>query len=154
MKSFFYCFIAISFFSCASVQNKESHPFKISNPSYNLWFGGQPGVSGVRIIMPYESSEKVEFRKIFFNNKEGQIDLHKSEDKTYLIGNINTGNRNGESLILDIDSTKEMGNEVPQIVNPPIQLNKNEAALVYVYKGKEYYYKVINLKKTETDFYP
>lgn len=154
MRSFLYCFLVISFFSCASTQSKQSHPFKISEPTYNLWVGGQPGVSGIRIIMPYKSTEEVEFKKIFFNNKEGEIELYKRKGKTYLIGNINTGKKRGKSLIINIDPKKEMENEVPQIVNPPIQLQKNEAALLYMYKGKEYHYKLVNLEKTESDFYP
>jgi len=140
--------------SCASQKIDKNPPFTISDGSFNKWLGGQPGVSGIRIIMSYNSSKKVEFKKIYFNNKEGELELYNRKEKKYLIGSIKTGTRKGGSLILDIDPKKEMKNEAPNIVKPPINLKKNEAALVYIYKGKEYFYKVINLKKTDSDFYP
>lgn len=154
MKYVIFLFMTLGFMNCATNQATRNPPFTISQPSFNYWTGGQPGVSGIRIIMPYTSSEEVVFQKIFFQNREGKIDLYNRKGKTYLIGHIDTGTRKGGSLILDIDPKEEMKNEVPNLVQPPIKLSKNDAALVYVYKGKAYYFKLTNLKETKSDFYP
>ncbi len=154
MKYLIFLFLMVGLTNCASTSIDENLPFKISESSFSSWVGGQPGVRGIRIIMTYESSEEVDFQKIYFQNKEGEVEVYRRNGKSYLIGTIHTGKRKGNSLIIDIDPKNEMQNEVPKIVNPPIKINKNEAALLYVYKGKEYYYKVLKIKEKEFDFYP
>lgn len=154
MKYLIILFLMVGLTNCASTSIDENRPFKISESSLTSWVGGQPGVRGIRIIMAYESSEEVDFQKIYFQNKEGEVEVYRRNGKSYLIGTIHTGKRKGKSLIIDIDPKNEMQNKVPKILNPPIKINKNEAALLYVYKGKEHYYKITNLKKTESYFYP
>ena len=154
MKYFICLFLIVGLYGCKSAKLEKHPPFQIIDPSYNNWVGGQPGISGIRIIMGYKSSEDIEFGKVYFQNKEGSLELYQREGKNYLIGDIRNGTRKQGDLILDIDPKQELKNSVPNIVEPPVELKSTEAAIVFIYKGKEYIFKVENLKQTPSDYYP
>ena len=153
MKSIIYLFVILGLTTCKSTKFDSKAPFKISGATYNYWVGGQPGVSGIRVIINYSTSEDISFEKIYFQQKEGIIDIYKREGKTFLIGRINTSKTRKNDLILDIDSKKEVDNKLPKS-KIPFKLTKNEAVISYVYKGKKSYYKIKNIKQTKSDFYP
>lgn len=153
MKPVLYLFIVLGFMNCKSVKSNENPPFTISGATYNYWVGGQPGVSGIKVIVNYTSDQEVTFDKIYFQKKEGTIENHLRDGKTFLIGRINTSKPRGEDLVLDIDPKKEMNNKIPE-KKIPFDLKENEAVIVYTYKGESHHYKVTNMKQTKSDFYP
>jgi len=146
--------IVLGLSSCKSTQLDNNPPFKISGATYNNWVGGQPGISGTRVIINYTSTEEISFDKIYFQKKEGQIDEYKRDGKTFIIGRINTSNRKEKEFIMDINPKKEVNNQPPQEATIPFDLKDNEAVIVYTYKGKTYNFKVTGIKQTESDFYP
>jgi hypothetical protein len=154
MRTIAYLFIVLGFATCKSAQIDSNPPFNISGATYNYWTGGQPGASGIRVIINYTTTEEVSFEKIYFQKKEGEIDEYKRKGKTFIIGRINTSKPRGNELVMDIDPKKEMNNKPPQGATIPFELKENEAMIVYTYKGKSYNFKVTDIKQTESDFYP
>ncbi len=153
IKTIFIIVSAVFLTQCKSTQFDLKPPFTITGATYNLWVGGQPGVSGIRVIIGYESKESIEFQKIYFAKKEGTLTARKKDGKTYLTGHIDTSKRREKDLVLDIDSKKEINNKLPE-PKLPFELKENEAVISYLVAGKIKYYKVENIKQTKTDFYP
>ncbi len=153
MKPLLYIFLVFGLTMCKSAQIENNTPFTINGASYNYWVGGQPGVSGIKIIINYQTNEEVSFDKIYFQKKEGTVELYEKEGKTFVIGRINTGKKR-RVIVMDIDPKQEANNQPPTITKIPYDLEENEAMLVYTYKGKKRSYKITGIQKTETDFYP
>lgn len=140
--------------TCKSAKLDKKPPFKITGATYNNWVGGQPGASGIRVIIAYDTNEDVTFDKIYFHKKEGKIDAYKKEGKVYLVGHINTSKPRGNDLVLEEDPKKEVNNKLPEETTFPYELKDDEAIISYTHKGKVKFYKVKNIKQTKTDFYP
>ena len=153
MKSFFYLFILLGLASCKSTKFDNNPPFKVTEATYNYWTGGQQGVSGIRIKINYEANSEISFDKVYFENKEGTIDKYSDDGKTYIVGNISTSKPRGDDLVLDVDSKKEINNKLPEM-KIPFELEKNEAIISYTYNGETKYFKLKNIKQTESKFYP
>ncbi len=147
--------IVLGFTQCKSVKFDKHPPFNVNGASFNNWFGGQPGVSGMKVIIAYDATTKIEFDSIFFANRKTKIELSKMKDKTYIIGHFNTSNVNSrEDLILHKDTNKEMQNNIPQLKKIPFELKENEAVISFIEGDKTKYVKIKNIKQTQTDFYP
>lgn len=154
MKTFIYLSILIGFITCKFVHTEASnHPFTINGASYNYWTGGRPEVSGIKVILNYTSDQKVTFDKIYFQKKEGSLEITKTNGVILLIGNISTSKLTGPDLILDIDPKEEMNNTVPSI-KIPFELKENEAVITYTYKGISSHCKVTGITQTVSEFYP
>jgi hypothetical protein len=140
--------------SCKSTKSEIIPPFTVQEASYNNWIGGREGVSGIKLKILYTSNQEVSFDKIYFQNREGIIKMNKIEGKTFLIANFDTSTRNnGQELILDIDPKKEMTNKLPER-KIPFELKENEAVVLYSFKGVSQHYKIKNIKKIKTEYYP
>jgi len=116
--------------------------------------GGQPGVHGINVYINYTSKTAIDFDSIYFRNKTVKLETKKQKERKILIGYFNTSTINSkEDLLLhkeasNSDSTKEL--EVPF----PFILKENEAVIRYTIANVVKYYKVSNLKKEASDFYP
>lgn len=144
---------AVTFSQCASTKFDSKPPFTITSATYNSWVGGQQGVSGIRLVFNYESKETIKFQKVYFAKKVGSLELREKEGKAFLTGHISTSTRKDKELILDIDPKKEMKNELPKKTFP-FELKENEAVISYLENGVTKFYKVKDIIKTKTDYYP
>jgi hypothetical protein len=154
MKSFFYLFIILGFTTCKSAKVDGNAPFQVTEATYNYWTGGQPGVSGIRIVVHYKDAKKdISLDKIYFQNKEGEIETYTKDNTTFFVGRINTSKPRGDDLILDIDPKKEMNNKLPK-EKIPFDLKENEAMVIYTYKGESHHFKIKNIKKTKSEYFP
>ena len=70
-----------------------------------------------------------------------------------MVGNINTSKPRGDDLVLNADPKKEINNKLPE-TKIPFELAKNEAIITYTFKGETKYFKLKNIKQTESKFYP
>lgn len=146
IKLFFLLCLSFSLSNCASVNPKlitKNPPFSIEASSYNFWVGGLPGISGKRVILKVNATKEVVFESIYFQGLVEKIQLKTLNNKEYLLGDFNTSTRE-ENKPINTISKEEF----------PFKLNENEAMLGFIHKGKRKYFKVLNIKKTETDFYP
>jgi len=153
MKIGIYVLMIIGLMSCKSLKFEKNPPFQITGATYNNWVGGQPGISGMKIIIGYTSSRDVAFKSIFFYNKEMKVELYKNGGNNYIIGRLDTSTRGDRDRILDKDPKKEMQNKLPE-KKPLFELKENEAVIVYMDGETKKYVKVENIKQTDTDFYP
>ena len=127
--------------SCGSIDFQKNPPFKIANTSYHHWTGGQPGISGINILIKYQAESKVVFDSIFFQSKKGYIEYYTKDDQDYLIGRISTSKQ--------VHTTLGDNKEKETKTKSSFQLNDDEAVLRYTYQDKTYYYKLSGLEKTD-----
>ena len=145
---------AFSFTQCKSLQFDKSPPFKIIQASYKNWVGGQPGVRGVNVFINYTSETKIEFDSIYFIGRVVKIEINEMKGIKYLAGRFNTSTVNSrDDLILHNNATKEVGNDHPEN-KTPFELKENEAVISYKEGAIIKYYKISDIEKAETDFYP
>ena len=145
--------LTFSFTNCGCAKFDKNPPFTITEANYNNWIGGQPGVSGTKIMIGYTSTKNIEFDSIFFINKATKVELYSNENKTFLIGHYSTSNTEKHNLVMDADTRKEINNKPPHQEKIPFELKENEAVISYKEDGKTNYFKIENVKKTKSDFY-
>ncbi len=153
MKIGIYLLMTIGLMSCKTLKFEKNPPFQITGATYNNWVGGQPGVSGMKVIIGYTSNQNVVFKSIFFYNKEMKVEYYENKGNKYIIGRLDTSTRGDKDRILDKDPKKEMQNKLPE-KKLPFELKENEAVIVYVDGDNRKFVKVTNVKQTDTDFYP
>ena len=154
MKSITFLFLALSFVTCKSISLDTKPPFKITEASYKSWVGGQPGVHGINVYINYTSKKAIDFDSIYFRNKTVKLEAKKQKERKILIGYFNTSTINSkEDLLLQKEASNSdsaKNREVPF----PFILKENEAVIRYTIANVVKYYKVSNLKKEASDFYP
>lgn len=145
--------LTLSFTQCKTIRLVENPPFKITGATYNNWVGGQPGVSGIKVIIRVDAGKEITFDKMYFYKKTTSVELNTTNNKEYLIGHFNTSTRNQlNRTIENATAKKEKSKTIKDTF--PFELKENEAVISYKKGAKTFYYKVSNIKKTKTDFYP
>lgn len=137
---------------CASAKFEENPPFTITSAIYNNWSGGQPGNSGINVTITYASLYPVKFDSIYFAKKIIRLEHTKTKEKKMIIANFVSAVK--PDIILDVNSSKEINNTVPENKKFPFELNQNEAIISYSLKGKTKYFKVKSIEKGKSVFYP
>jgi hypothetical protein len=150
--------LTISFAQCKTVKLVQNPPFTITGATYNNWVGGQPGIKGTNLVIAIENKLNTTIKSIYFRNKKNTVSIENRKGKEYLVVNINTS-----SVIVGVkkDIVKAKGvkttKTTPLKVNSPtipFKLDTNQAVIKFMVGKKTFYYKVSNIKKTETVFYP
>lgn len=155
MKHLFLFVTLVLIAQCKSMQFDAQPPFKITKAIFKNWVGGQPGVKGTNVFVSYTSKKNIEFDSMYFHKKITKIEMNEKEGKKIIVGRYNASTReNNADIILHSDSKKEVGNKIPVTNTFPFELKENEAVISYQKEGKIKYYKIENIKQTETDFYP
>lgn len=152
MKKITSLFFVLLLTSCANYTKPPNTGFEIQGASFNRWFGGQPGASGIKIIVAYKALDSIKFKKLYFQKKSADVLYKNEKGKTYLLGYINTS-KEQEDVVLDVDPKKELNNQLP-IVNLPFKLKENEIALSYETSEGIRYYIIREVKETKADYYP
>ena len=132
------------FFSCGSTTkiSENNPPFKILKATYSNWAGGQPGVNGVLISLKTDNSAVI-LDTVFFRNTTTLLNFNE-ELSTYTSSIVLPNTK--RDLQLDINPKNEFGNQVPNTSTKiPFELTQNEAVVSYVYKGKNYYHRILNV---------
>jgi hypothetical protein len=147
--------ITLGFSQCKTMKFDKTPPFKITEATYTHWVGGQPGVSGTRIEIRFETNPESAFDSIFFQNKSTKLQRREFKEKVFLTANFNTSKVNSKAdLILHSDAKEEVGNKLPEMKKTPFELKENEAVISYIENGKTKYYKILELKKGKANYYP
>ena len=160
MKKFFAAItsmLIMGFFTqCGSAQFDKEAPFIIHKAYYQDWFGGQPGSKGTLVTVEISrAAESIVFDSIFFNGKIKKLGNTASDNKQLLIGNFSTTTLSNKNIIMHSDPKEEMANKISEpILNFPFELTDNECVVSYTIKKKKRYYKVENLKKEKSIYYP
>lgn len=158
IKLLFFICVACSFSQCSTLKLTETAPFKIIGATYHNWVGGQPGVRGTNLIIGIDNKSDSAIKSIYFRGRKHNPSLEKRNNKEYLVVNMNTSRR----AIIVKETISYKGDGAPQKIRKPkikgvtipFNIQANEAVIKYMIGKKTYYYKVSNIKKTETIFYP
>ncbi len=151
-----FLFSTIALTQCSQQKGvvQKNIPFTITEKTYQMWVGGKEGSSGtfLRIkgdIKPYG----VQFMSVFFHQKEQKVNAT-FQDGTFTIES-NFFNKEKDDMNMTGNPSGEYGNKVPAAKDTdfPFDLKNNEAVLYYHVNGKEYYYKVTDIKKLENKIF-
>ena len=154
MKILYLLAIVFGFSQCGSTQFEKNPPFSIESATYTKWVGGIQGVRGTNIQIKLSKKTTLSFDSLFFQNKITKIDLRNRKGATFLIGNYTTSSKQKNDFILHSNSMMELKNEIPKKGNFPFSLKENEAIISYKMGGLSKYYKVVNIQKTTSAFFP
>ena len=146
----------VFFTQCGSAQFDKEAPFTIHRAYYQDWFGGQPGSKGTLVTVEISHDVKsIVFDSIFFIGKIKRLGNTVSDNKQLLIGNFPTTTLSDKNIIMHSDPKEEMANKISEpVLNFPFELTDNECVVSYTIKKKKRYYKVENLKKEKSIYYP
>jgi len=146
--------ILVSFSQCGVSTLVKNPTLKVEKAFYNKWFGGQPGISGTKVEIHLEDASEVIFVALYFQGKRTKVEVSQIEKFTRIIAHFSTSKRKNRTLILDADATKELENTLPSLEEFPFQLKENEAMLSYKNDNKIVYFKIENIKKTQSIPFP
>ena len=146
--------ILVSFSQCGVSTLVKNPTLKVEKAFYNKWFGGQPGISGTKVEIHLEDASEVIFVALYFQGKRTKVEVSQIEEFTRIIAHFSTSKRKNRTLILDADATKELENTLPSLEEFPFQLKENEAMLSYKNDNKIVYFKIENIKKTQSIPFP
>lgn len=146
--------IVLGFLQCKSQKDTTKVPFEISEKNYFYFAGGKKGITGTTIkIVGKAKTLNLAFSTIFFQNQEYKIVPEFKGDEFILVGKI-TKMKN-KDMNMHADALGEYGNKAPLIEKKiPFELADNEAIIVYRINGKDYYYKLKDIKQLDDVYYP
>ncbi len=146
--------VLVGFSQCKTQNGTTKVPFEITEKIYFNFTGGKKGTSGTTIkVVGKASTLNLTFPTIFFQNHEYKIVPDFRGDQFILIG-TKTKLIKGD-MNMHQDAVGEYGNKAPDITNKiPFELLNNEAIMVYRINGKDFYYKIKNIKQLDDVFYP
>ena len=146
----------ISLSQCGSAQFDKDAPFTINKAYYQDWFGGQPGSKGTLVTIEIShAAENIIFDSIFFKGKIKKSGATVSNNIFQLSGNFPVKTLSDKNIIMHSDPTEEMANKLPEpILNYPFVLTDNQCVMSYTIKNKTHYFRVENLTKEKSIYYP
>ena len=147
-------FLLLGFSQCGGSTLVKKSTLKVEKAFYNKWFGGQPGISGTKVEIHLKDASEVIFVALYFQGKRTKVEVSQIEKFTRIIAHFSTSKRKSRTLILDADTTKELKNTLPSLEEFPFQLKENEAILSYKNENKIVYFKIENIKKTQSIPFP
>jgi hypothetical protein len=150
-----FLFIALLSFGFAPHQNDFSQkkvPFIIVEKSYFYYVSGKKATNGfkIQIVGTYDTTN-LEFTTIYFQNRELKIIPNFHLDKFTLVGGYTTLSSKDilvDEIALNNEVAKKDSNDIP------FELEDDQAVLVYQINGKDFYYKISDIEKLETVYYP
>ncbi len=137
---------------CGQQKNviQKNLPFHITEKTYQNWIGGVEGSNRTYLRLKGDiKPSNIQFVSIFFHNREQKVNALFQGD-TFTIENNFFQKK--EDMNMTGDPAGEYGNKPPvdQKENDfPFDLKDNEAVLYYHVNGKDYYYKVTDIKKLD-----
>lgn len=135
-----------------NIDDQNNIPFKITDKSYFYWIAGKKASNGIKIqIAGTFETRNLEFSTIYFHNREIKVVPQISVNGFTIVGGYTILNSEG---ILDEEYSQNTSKKESTSSDIPFELEENEAVLVYQINGKNFYYKIKDIKKLETVFYP
>ena len=154
-NSTLFILVALIFFGFAIHQNVYSQkkaPFTIVEKSYFYYVSGKKATNGFKIqIIGTFDTTNLEFTTIYFQNRELKIVPNFHLEKFTIVGGYTTLSSNDvlvDEIAISGEVAKNDGDDIP------FELEDDQAVLVYQINGKDFYYKISDIKKLETVYYP
>ena len=140
------CFLAISFSQCVSQKFENNPPFTIESAIYKNITGGRAGNNSLDIHLTFSSKKKIEFDKLYFQNRIIKAVIETKSGVKYIMGRYNTSPKNSRFLF-DNETLENKGIKDEKQKKFPFELKENEAILSYKEHGTVKFYKISSLKK-------
>ena len=141
--------LVFSFCSITKETTKETHPFKVTNATFNTWVGGQPGVKEIKVVIMTDNPE-IALDSVFFRNMKTSLKADINAKFTTFVG-IFTDPNNKKDYILHENPLNEYGNTpVNKSIKTPFILKENEAVVSYLLGNKTYYYKIDKVEEIKS----
>ena len=141
--------------NCTKKTFQKTPPFTITEAHYQDWIGGQPGVSGTSVYINLSAIAKnVIPDSLFFRQSKTKVDIKNAEEGYLWVANFNTNSDRDRNRNMHIEPSEEYGNKPPMIESIPFELAEGDAVMSYYTKGKLAYFKLSDLEKKETLFFP
>lgn len=135
--------------SCAQNKNLvKKTPFTVDKSYFTSWISedSEPKRGTSIFISIAELPEEIELKAVYFRDQ--QASLQALDNRNIYKAEFYSGKKD---YILDSNPVKEQNNPIPQIDRkPPVQLNKNQALLIYKESGKTKYYLLEKLQNKGT----
>jgi hypothetical protein len=129
---------------------QKNVPFSITEKFYQNWVGGKEGSSGTYLKIKGDiKPSTVQFVSVFFHNREQKVNAMFQNGTFTIESNFF---QKKDDMNMTGDPAQEYGNKVPVADKDedfPFELKDNEAVLYYNVSGKDYYYKIVDIKKLE-----
>ncbi len=140
-------FISILLFCCKSSQeiSQTNPPFKVTEATYNERIEND-GKNVTMVSIKIDNTE-IKLDSVYFRNRSTRLEFIKKNSEEKYVGYFKSTNTK-KDLILHSDPKKEFGNQVPDISQRiPFKLEKDQAVVSYIYKGKISYYKILKISE-------
>jgi hypothetical protein len=148
--------LMMSFSQCDKDSFDKKSPVDFNKMYFQDWVGGQPGSTGTLITLIGKTpAAQIVFDSIYFNKNIAKVTTQTNDEVLTITANLVKINPKDRDLILSGDSKEEFGNKPPK--NTPIipfEMADNEAIVSYILKGKKRYFRVKDIPKKKTLYYP
>lgn len=148
--------VLMSFSQCDKDSFDKKPPVDFTKICYQDWVGGRPGSSGTLVtLIGKKPTGEIAFDSIYFNKKAVKVATQLTSNELIVTANFIKPNPKDRDLILSGDPKEEFGNKPPKVA-PKIsfELADNEAIVSYILKGKKRYFRLQNITKEKTLYYP
>ena len=127
-------------------------PISIAAPYFQSWVAGiQGGGSGVDVFLPVKDLNNITPDSLHFRGQR-VIVIYKDQ---HITARFQTADNQLEKVILSNEPLAEANNILlPLGDNSPFELHKNTCVLSYRLNNKRYYYKILDLTKSNCTPYP
>lgn len=152
IKGFWGLAIVLCLSFCASkAQSAKAFPQEFKSVYFQKWIGGQALTgTGTNFFIEFKKplSKKIKPQKIYFQNQEAVC--QKLNDT--LVAAYFFQKPNKQDLLLNNNTSDKDEKTLPK--KPKYTLLPNEAVIEYTLKGKNLFFKIINIKEKELIAYP
>lgn len=149
--------ICLAIGSCGTTKNnteKAVHgkrPFDIISATYSSSVTDSTNIKKIDIFIEIDSPE-IQLDSIYFKNTPIRLSREINSSKPVFIGNFFLSNT-PKNYYLHSDAKKEYGNTPSERTSKiPFDLQKNEAVISYLFKGKRQYFNISNLIEIEPNY--
>ena len=150
MKQLFFVLVLAFCIQCKSTQFDSNPPFTLTQGTYTAWVGGQPGVRGTHVMVPFTAPSEVTFLRLYFGNNSTPINVKGNADQTAIHAYFTDSKE--VDKVFSLDPKKEHRNSLPKGDKPKFLLAANEAVISYQEGDEIKYVKVVLTKNPAPKF--
>lgn len=148
-------FMAYGLAQCKSgYQFEENRAMEIGQVYYQPWVAGvQGGGSGINLYIPItDLRNHVNLDSVYYRGKKSKLEL---VNDNLAIGRFISDSDFKKDIVMSNEPNAEYGNSVPKLPKKStFDLNNDECIISYVENKETKYFKVSNIMKKETEFFP
>ena len=145
----------MSFSQCVSTMKlQDKAPLEFGDVYYQNWIAGvKGGGSGINLFISVKSNtNNTVLDSVYFKNKQAKLEYI---NDTLLVGRFHTETNQKEDIIMSNEPYAEYGNKAPQLPKKiPFELKEDECVISYKEGKNTKYYKLSNVFKKQSEFYP